>query len=577
MKYSEIKGKISAEMNKWTSIEKTVVDLQSRLSDYENQLQNSNDLKNKKIREVRDREFLKFQQEFAKPYQDGIHELESKKKLLISKREEILKTLNEDDYRKKYRSKENLEEESKLCEDLKEKTTSFYGKELQDSLQHLVDDRVDSKKDLKNIIPMLNSLNTKSSDVSLDSLIDQLFNSFEYKEGDSEKVFATVSISVIIFFLLIYFYPIVLITLATLACYNLAKSHFFIKCISYVKSFEIHNSEIKQEVSNYVKNKIAEDTEKVNNQFQASMGKIEKYILEVEQECDAELELCKDSFVFNSADVEKEFEDKKVSLQNMYDMVKQNLEEEKEKSSNSKKNISSLNEQLKDCLKNLYSEYYPNPPKMSSELNSDFLLDINEDEPTFFEYTKECSLFFYEDEEYLNSFLNIIFNQTVLRTSPSQVGFIYYDTKYLGDLFTPYQKMPCMNIYNTSNDIKDSIDACIEEVNFRREVMSPFGGIEGYNKYLVEQNCVPETEYFIFNCYPELQNLSSESYKQLILNGSKYGYRQLLFINSSELTSSNKKCFEDLLENVGKIYCITENSVKKRSRVFYQVKLDEMK
>lgn len=576
MKYSEIKGEVSAELSKWTLITKNVVDLQSRVSFYENQLQNSNNSRDKKISEERDREFLKYQQTIAKPYQDGIHELENKKKLLVNKKDEVLKTLNEDEYRKKYRDRENLEEEKELCKELKDKTSTFYGEELQNSLHHLVEDRVASKDDLKNIIPMLNTLSTKTSDFSLDSLIDQLFVSFDYKEGDNEKVFATVSVSVVVFALLIYLYPLVILALALVSCYNLVKSHFFIKCISYVKSFEIHSSEIRNEISNYVKNKIEEDTIKIDKQFKESMKKIEKCILEVEQECDVELEVSKDSFVFNSCNVEKEFEDKKANLEDLFDMAKQNLKEEVAKEETSKKAIATLNEKLKDCLKTLYSEYYPNPMTAGTKLNTDYLLDIVEDNPSFFEYTNECSLFFYDDEEHLNSFLNIIFNQTVLRTSPSQVGFIYYDPKYLGELFTPYQKMPCMSIFNNVSDVSDSVTACIEEVNFRREVMSPYGGIEAYNEYLVGQDCVPETEYFIFNCYPEVQNLSSENQKQLIVNGAKYGYRQLLFINNAELNSSNKKSFEDLLEIIGKIYCITENAVKKRSRVFYQAKLEEL-
>ena len=567
MSYQEIKERIVKKQEDLIEEERQLNDLNTSIDSLEEQLNSLEDSKKKKLESERQLASELFRSNLERPFDESISTLNSKKIILKDKFESKMSEINEETYRKKLESSINIKEELERCNEIKSITADFYGDEFSTSIKKVI-----PKSENVTIFSEIPRLRVKSDVLSrsnkFQDLIDKIMTGLD-EDGDDaisthkEKITAVVCILILVLSIVIY--PVILTVLIFSIFYNVIKSRFFVECMRSSKAIESNIDELQETLSNKVKEDLARDREILNNKYNDNLAKITSKINDIENSKLIKVEKENKNFDFNPKEIVEGFEIRRSDLFNRLNEVKLQSINKKRVVEELEKDLETLNSELDKSLLTLTDDYMPSELKHNLELPIDYLLDIVDAKPVVLARPKGGSVFLYRDKEDLYTFLNLLFYQTILRTSLEMIKFTLIDIAGIGRVLKEVANDDSLMVIRDMEDVSKFFQSTNEEMKIRFDSMGIYTSLDKYNKYLTENECPPIEYNFILYLDPDLNTLKTDMNKQILLNGNDSGYFEYIFLNNSELNSKNKSLLLETFnsEGIDSFYLITDKVIKR--------------
>lgn len=586
MGYKEIKSEIRDVASETDSLRYKLVTINNDLKEKKSNVNKLQDDKAERIKTERNRKLVEFEKGIVEPYNLRIAKLEDNKVKLKEKRDSLLGKVSCDTYKMKdkYRNKLNINSELETCKELDEILQNYYGSDFQKVLDVIIeeddDDESESYQDIIKNVRVLKKENNSNFDLTefLNSLMDNLGLEGSNEPGQiNEQVPICLAIGIVFVLALIFLYPFMIILFIAPLVYNLLKSHYYIKAKSYCKALTDRKDEIEKIVDKEIERAVKRDRDKINTEYETVNKKIEIKIKNLEHESELDLENQRPNFVFKTTDIDNEFIARETSLKNKISDLEKDAKKIDESIKDNSIRLDKLRVELNKSLKDIVSDYLGGTEECYKDvLPSDYLFDVVDGEPKFFKLPKDSAIFFYEDEDSLNKFIDLIYYQTVGRVKPTQIKFYYLDYKYMGDKFISSSDLECVVIGDkeTSDKLLDNI---CNQIRKRMPIINHFNSIDDYNDFMRGQDCVGEQYVYVFNVYSDLNNLINDSNRNICNVGPKYGIYNYYFVNYNEINESNYSVLCEILDLVKKYYRISNNAIRKGCKEYYLSKLEALK
>lgn len=579
MRYDEVACQIREKRKEIASSEEIIRNLQANVNEQMNRLSKADRDKSNHIRDEEKRAREQFEYDICAPFEKKIKQLEDTKIKAKLKRDKALEGITESRYKSKFKTKIDVDRELEKCKQIEEVTSKFYGKEFTKIVEDIVIDNQMVDYDVERILPNLQKATDALSGkgVSMNDLIDSMLENFEYDESKgNQQLMMACGGGILILGLLIFAYPIGVAVLIGTLIFSCLKSYLFISCTSARKGLELNVSSVDSLVKDKVKALVDRDRAKVEKNYSDAIAKITERIDKLDDDCVIELESRRGDFIFNSNRIEEDYSNLIKSIESDISVIKQNLNTEEEKLKDRKTRLSELLTEQEICLRNITNDYLPKKLRVDLSLPKDYLVDIKDNKPILFPFVREACLLVYDNDKYAQDFRSMMFFQTLARTSPDLFSFIILDQKYLGGTtISLFHEDQLAKIATTQSDMQALLENCNEEVKRRHQIVTPHGGIEKYNEFMVGQECPQETTNIIFYCYPELSDILNPVNTQIIYNGANTGYYEYIFLPSKVFDEWDVKGLRDILGMVNKIYYIGDSKISKHAKFKYELKLDE--
>ena len=582
MKYKDIKSLMQNVARELDGLRFQLSETTNELKSKQKDISKLSDSKKIRIEDEKKSSLIAFEKSIVDPYNDKIAKLENNKLKLKEKRDSILGTITSDNYKlkDKYQNKLNINSELKTCEELDQILNEYYGGDFQKVLNVIVEesDDIDSYQEIIKNVKLLKTRKNSNFDLSefLNNVMDTLGLDGENEEGQmNEQVPICLAIGIVFVLILVFAYPLLIALFVTPLVYNLVRSHYYLKAKSYCKSLINRKDEIEGAVDREIELAVERDKNKLNTQYEEVNRKIDSKIKDLEHESEIELERQRPSFIFSTTDIDKEYEARESSLKNKIrelETTSKKLDSEIHEKSDK---LTKLRTELNKSLKDLMSDYLGLTDSYKDVLPVDYLFDIVDGEPKFFKIPKESAIFFYDTEETLNKFIDLIYYQTISRVQPTLLSFYYLDYKYLGEKFISSKDLSCVQVGDKESNGKliENIGSIIRK---RMPIMSQFDSIEDYNTFMKNQDCIGEQYVYIYNVYSDLDSLLSDANKSICNVGPRYGVYNYYFVDSKEIDKSNYQKLCDIFDTVSKYYKISNKGIRKGCKEFYLAQIEAL-
>lgn len=572
----ELKESLAGLMQERQSCLDSIKDLESSICAKQRQISVKEHSHEAQLKQLQSEKFVEFQQQILAPYNLAIQKQEDRKLRLAAAKNEKLNEIAQVDYHKKYTNLQNIEETDAIYQDILERTSNFYGAEFTSVVFSMIPSQVTTSKDLENLLVQLKkcpSILNHSFDVN--SLITSLLGKKALnKEGDHAVVFYAIA-ALLLVAGLFWIYPIILLLLAGSLMYCIYKSHVFVKCAFILKNYKDNVDRVEGLIEQYTAEAIDRDKRAVEDSYTVKLAELNDIIQKIQAESDFMLEIKAKDFIFNPDELNHEFNTVMETLKKQITELKCDLATAEKKRDELSAQIGEVQEQLRLALENLAGEFTPQEPLEQNVLPEEYLFDVVGDKPITFKLPRKSALFFYSSDEVAMNFQQLLFIQTIRRTSPSLVTFHVHDTEYMcknfilyeGDKSTP--NVDWIKLSISEKDVTDSINQCNVDFITLRKTIRMYSDLFEYNDAMIEMENPPEPFNFIFSFKPSSSVLSSTNFKQLVKNGHTCGYFTYIFIPLKDLEEGNDaQNLSSLADDVSSIYKLTDDSLNVMSKAY---------
>lgn len=517
----------------------------------------------------------KFIESVVAPYKAKINQCMDIKVRVNEKYHADMVKIESTDY---YKMMDNLDLD-KLQESYKEiqkGISECYGEELRAKLEKLTKIDNNNPEDIMDSLIIKSKIfNKKFSDKSL---VDKLLYSLSSAPDDKNTMYIYCVICVMVFGVTIWLYPILIFIVAVSCIYNYKKADFFIKCSTVCADFKYQLDHIRRALDRRVENKKNFDKKKLLDNFNESNAKLSELITQLESERDIKIDEAMKSFKPDLDAVNRVNNDTIASTRDLLSTTNKDISEVSIQINTLRDKISDLKVSLQNSVDSLIDSYMPKELQNKVDLPEEILLDVRNNNPSFFPLIKGPVLFIYKDFDKLNEFINLLFYQVLLNTLPSNFKFTFIDLETLDMRMMKYcdnkdnpDLDPPVRIIDNAKDISSLIDNTNIEIKRRASLIGGYGTIDEYNKFMISQDCPTETYNLFIYKNPILTQLLTDSNIYLMRNGGLTGFYEYIFVNEKDLVGKEKSAALELLDEKYKleVYYISDD-VKKRSRMFVE-------
>ena len=573
MKYLELKqdlSKVNEDLDKCSfdirEHKKSKLDIEGHLSKLESNL-------DQEIEKAKSNKLLDFENEITDPFRVEIKKLENQKLAVNEKHKQLISNIDENLYRERFLSKNNIEKNEELIKNIDEVTSSFYGKELYSDIKSVVDDSIDldsSVDSIASLTPRLSIIKKFSNPNAsvVDRLLD-LVSDIEVSKEHPEKFILVVVACLVALIGYYKLFPVVILGLLVACIYNLYKSYVCLRCVSFSKSFSSNKEELEENTARYVKKCVEKEKDKIDSDYDKAMSQLNSMIAKIEQDCELEWLRQKELFVFNSDEVQSKYNINRHSRECDLERVDSELKKLETKYNSLKSQALDLQKSIKEELCNLESSFLPNEIQLNENLPNQLLFGFREDEPQFFDLPKCSTIFFYDSLDTVNDFINLLYYQINFRVRPDIVKTYYSDPVYMCEALIGIKDVDNFFPSIDKESWKESLESLTSTLVQRMPLMSQYGGIDEYNEFMLSQDCGQEPYLFLYSLVDKISFGQNQDELKLLLNGPKYGIYPYLFMDYKALEKNPDEHVIKLLESVSKVMYVKDSNLVRKSREFY--------
>lgn len=532
----------------------------------------------------------------AKPFRDRLNKLSKKKVKLKETYDKNNATINFDSYSEYYQEdmdiiKNARESLSTIEGSTKEILGDRLGSALFDKLENsTVELSIDDLSELTNRlskfqknIEIISRSDGKNYMVMFDNLLKKLNPcKDETKEGAlTNDVLLYTGVCAATSFLAVNFLsPYILLGLFALGGFNVYRTYAIYRLVLESKLLNDNVDAINNMLEESINEDMNADKEELDRLYNKKIKSVDRQISEIESNLNNQIEDFRDKFKFDDSGIRQK-----------YDMTKSNLKQEQKRAEQSivqidldigkiQKDIHELEKQLTKLSDGL-ADYYLATDRHGEDYHFDtkFLIDMDKNEPVWWEFPCESCLIIYNDPSEMINFIKLISVQLFNRLNPTLISIDYWDIKNLGMDVQCFNSLG-KNLYNIcgeSTEVDESLSSLSEILkkrgpNIRRE----HNNIIEYNQYMLDMASVPESYNIIFSVNVNSRLFEKEEMERLILKGPEVGLYPMIFLSLSEFKEL-KKTSENLLNNCGVAYSLSKGTINNRAKRYYQKFLEEDK
>ena len=581
MGYLELKKEINEINSSIFNLKSDIMESENKVKGKEEEVRSLKSDRGENVEKARVKALADFEMEVCSPYRDKENELQQLKIKLKNKQEELLRANTPERYEEKYKEEFSIEDTKKSIEGLKDSASKFYGGECYGNIKNYVcrdlnfENELSDSNTLVERLNQINSLEDKKPDGVLDKIFE-LLNGIEYSKENPIDVVVPAIILLVCVIVGFKFYPIIVIGLGLVIAYNFYKSSLTLKCTSIVESFDSNEKLIEKNLKDYVDNCIRKKEEEIKSDYKNTVNVVEKQILNNENSMELELAKRREEFSFDSSEIESEFDLRVKNVEQSIQMSNEIIMDKKASLSKLESDLEAKQEELRTTLTNLKDEFLPKELQPSMKFPEEFLFSNVGDKPVIKKIPYEGALFLYDSDEVGNDFMTLLFYQINSRVKPTMIRNIYFDTINLGSNLIACSKLDNMEIIIKNDDWKNQVSELNNQLSSRMITMSEFDNIDKYNEFMLSQDSVPETKFFIYSkVEDDLKNVMEPDNLSVIRNGFKFGFTEFIFAKCSKGMKDLSSDFLEIINNIGCCYYVSEDSLKKLSKEFIKTKISQ--
>ena len=589
MNYKELKEQLKEVKRQHLEKTKEKQALAKELSSLDGERNELDSMMQSEIKSAKNAELQKEEQIISKPFEVRIEKLEAKRNSLKNNYQSTLSRITTEEYSKSYQ--EDLTITSDIKESVKVAKTSVetnLGKRFTDELYNQL-----SNKEVALDIGDLEDISSKLADITKEvermsyksktnifEKIDEIFNKFNpCKEDDTsseeyirKQVIRYLIICGIISFAVIYFCaPYLLILVVILGAFNIYKNWRIYSLVLDCKLIEDNLQSIEKIISDTIINQVNKDRAVLQKKYETKEENINNMLAKLNDAMQTKLLDIRKTYMFDDSAIQNKYHINKASIDNKELSLKSSIAQEENNLIKLQKLIDNLELKLSEATESLKG-YYLNYKSKSKEviLDDNFLLDIRDRKPIFWNCPEQSCLFVYENDKDAINFIRLISLQLFVRLNLFSIAINVWDKRTMGTYMQAFTTAPesMISIAYSDDTISESLELLYEIIGKRLTVITrEFKDIKEYNNRMLELDSLAESYRFVFILHPSDNLLSDDSFVQLLINGGPVGIFPLIFMTPSEIEHLGKNANE-FIDSVACCYTLSSDEVSPKAKEF---------
>lgn len=278
----------------------------------------------------------------------------------------------------------------------------------------------------------------------------------------------------------------------------------------------------------------------IEDNFQPKIDKLENQVLGLNKEIEKITSDTRKSFVFDDTDLSRRYAGQKDNQEATLQGLKEKLKELQEEELKLLEKKSELESKLLHSVEMLKDEFL-NPERVgeSTKCIEQILLDIDGDNPIFFNFPRTSCLFVYDEMSAMNQFVRLFITQIRTQMSMEVYNVEIFDSVNLGSAVRDLasSEIELVPIYDSEEEVKDSMEENLLNMRTRlSKIKSNYDDIFDYNEYLESIDSLLEPYRFYFYLDPDPKIFDSDTAKASLGKiGFESGVFSLVFCSKEDL------------------------------------------
>lgn len=554
---------------------------------------------NEEIKKQREQALVKLEKEKSAPLESKIKSLQDKKTALEGKYRLACAELTFENYKDRYDYELDIVNKAKdSMSDVESRVTDILGKNFSDNLyRQLNNSTVELDiQDLSELSKRLSRFDknieilSKKSKIDLAHVIDEILKKLnpckdETAEGAlTNDIFLYIGMcAVLSVFTLSVGSPYLILGLTTLGGLNVYKGYSTYRIALESKLLSDNIARIDDMVNNQVNEELEEAKNALTDIFETNVNKIKNRIAQMEDKLEQEIMEVRESFNFDETSIKQKYDLRRRNINEDINRIQISIDRIDLCIAKLNKDINKVEGELSKCTDSL-AEHYLSTKRVGDEylFNPRFLLDIDKkmNQPIFFDFSKETTLFIYEDYEDLSKFIRLIIVQLMNRLHVGSLEMKYWDFRYQANAVQQFNSLD-VNYFDIRTTTQDEFDKDLENIRKKedarhKQIEKEHIGIDQYNEFMLNSKSVPESYMFLFIVWMEYRKLLSPPLYSIVRNGARVGMYPFIFIEERELLELKEDGIR-LLDLCPSVYNLTCSGLKPRAKKELIKKIEEKK
>lgn len=374
-----------------------------------------------------------------------------------------------------------------------------------------------------------------------------------------------------------YVYPFYVIVLIVVIVLNIIRNYKILKIILIHKAVRDNVSAIEDMIHKQALDLVEKKTKEINSRYEKESANLTVQIEQAKENLQKAVRMADSSFIFDDRDIRETYELAMKQKDSRENSINQEIHDIEVKVSNLFAKLETYEKQVSAFLGDLQHEYL-DPKKIgtSYELNTKFLIDVEESKPVFFDYPMTSMLFLYDNSNSVQDFIRLINLQLRGKLNPTAFNIIICDVITIGkeyirfkasdssDAGDTYKRL--FKILTTAEDFKEMVQEHTVELTSRMKDMgSDFKNIVEYNKFMLSIDSLTMPYIFIFIQDLDMAELVNSKTAQLLRNGGDFGIYFHVFLKKPSFIKGKDRAIE-MCESIQKFYVLDEKGPKSRAK-----------
>lgn len=598
MDYKKLKEELIELKRERSSKNRKKQDVESELEKLALDLNNMDIKELDEIEQAKREELAKLEKEASEPIEEKNRILESKKLSTKTKYEERLSDINFDKYKITYQSDLNVANELKNSlncaeEYLNSAISSRFREELLSQLnEKTIEINADNIEEIQiDFTRLQRNVKQMSFGNSL-KVFEYIDKGFEYlnpckddeqtEESLRQKVILYVGVCVLLTFLIVIFgTPYLIVILIILAVFNFYKNRCIYNLLMNWKVLNDNVTNIDTIINQKIEKDMERDRAKLDIAYNKRQQKLDEMLNKNNDLLHEALTSTRNNFIFDDS-----------KIRDSYRLTKENLNS---KIISLKSTIGEYNSILNDLSRrivdkeaevakagnkmiDLYLNYNATNKNKEFILDNEFLFDIQDNKPIFWEHPKTSCLFLYKIRSNAIDFINLIITQLLVRLNVFSINIDIFDVLTVGQDFAMFTNagQELVGVHTNDTAIESCYKQISEELLRRNKIIKvEYSNIDKFNEAMLSMESLTESYKFIFMLNPSSKVIDSSEINQFNRVGGSVGIYTNIFMSEDDLLDIYSKD-KSFLDTIGQIYLLDDKKVEPRAKDFIKMHLDKI-
>lgn len=442
--------------------------------------------------------------------------------------------------------------------------------------------------DLENLIKFFNKqakhIESLTRTSVLDKVIDKLLETTRINlEGEKqEKIIKFVLITAIVILILTLVGKVVitlyLLFLVILIVYNIHKHYSIYAAVIAQKSVQDNLDEIEANLLEQATEILEQEKRNISKMYDPKLAELKIQENELQQKIIQVTQERTQSFNFDDKDSRNALNAAQVVNDERIKSLQYEREELEQQLQEKESEYKQLGKKLHSVAGDIQAKYLDyNKIGTDVVFNSQFLFDIRDSKPVFFNHPQRSMLLIYNKLDEAIQFVKLLCIQLRIKLNPFNLTTTVIDTEGLGVQFMAFDTSNAgtdesvkrlFRIVTSKDAMRDILDELDEEMQRRKNViLRNYDSIADYNVAMIESDSLTENYNFLFYLNPVMDVVKDPKMVAVLRNGSLMGVFPHLII-SSEIFKELKERATDIVNEVDTIYTLQNGVLYKRAKEF---------